>query len=61
MRYKSFLCIVAGYLLFFAIEARTLEQEMTRNVRGDPKVVDNENNSVEAAARIHNAIIAFFI
>ena len=59
MRYKSFLCIVAGYLLFFAIEAQTLEQEMTRNVRGDPKVVDNENNSVEAAARIHNAITIF--
>jgi poly-gamma-glutamate capsule biosynthesis protein CapA/YwtB (metallophosphatase superfamily) len=59
MRYKSFLCTVAGYLLFFAIEARTLEQEMIRNVRGDPKVVDNENNSVEAAARIHNAITIF--
>ena len=59
MRYKSLLCIVAGYLLFFAIEAQTYNQKMTRNVRGVPKVVDNENNAVEAAARIHNSITIF--
>jgi hypothetical protein len=56
MRYISLLCIVSGYLLFFAIEAKTYDQKMTRNVRGVPIVVDNENNSVEAAARIHNTI-----
>ncbi|MGV7224700.1 MAG: CapA family protein [Nitrospinales bacterium] len=32
---------------------------MTRNARRVPKVLDNENNSVEAAARIHNAITIF--
>ena len=56
MRYKSLLCIAAGYLLLFAIEARTLGQEMTRNVHGVLKVVDNENNFFEAAARIQNDI-----
>jgi poly-gamma-glutamate synthesis protein (capsule biosynthesis protein) len=59
MRHDFLLCIVAGYLLLFAIEARTLGQEMTRNDREVHKVVDNENNSVEAAARIHNAITIF--
>jgi poly-gamma-glutamate synthesis protein (capsule biosynthesis protein) len=59
MKHKFLLCIVAGYLLFFAIEARTSGQEMTRNVHGVLKVVDNENNSFEAAARIHNAITIF--
>ena len=59
MRHRILLCIVAGYLLFFAIEAQTLGQEMKRDDRGVHNVVDNENNSVEVAARIHNAITIF--
>ena len=59
MRNKSLLCIVAGYFLFFAIEEQTYGQKMIRNVNGVPKVVGNENNSVEAAARFHNAITVF--
>jgi hypothetical protein len=59
MRPKFLVCIVAGYLLLFAIEARTLRQEMTRNDRGVHKVVDNKDNSAKAAARIHNAITIF--
>lgn len=60
MRYKSLLCcVVAGYLLFSAIGAQTSDQEMTRNVQGVPKVVDNENKSVEASDRIPNPITIF--
>jgi poly-gamma-glutamate synthesis protein (capsule biosynthesis protein) len=59
MRYKSLLCFVAGYLLFFALEAQTSRQGMTRNVYGVPKVVDNEKKSVEASSKIHSAITIF--
>ena len=60
MRYKSLLCcVVAGYLLFSAIGAQTSDQEMTRNVQGVPKVVDNENKSVEASDRIPKPITIF--
>jgi hypothetical protein len=34
MRYKFFLCCVAGYLWLFAIGAPTSAQEMTRNIHG---------------------------
>ena len=60
MRHKSFLCIVVGYLLFFAIEAQTSGQETTKSVHGVPtKVVDIENRSVDASDRIPNAITIF--
>lgn len=59
MRYESFLCCVAGYLLFFAIAAPTSGQQMTRYVHGTLGVADNENKSVEAAAGIQNAITIF--
>ena len=48
-----------GYHLFFAIVAQTSGQEMQSNVHRVPKMVDNEYNSIEAAARIHNAITIF--
>ncbi len=59
MRYKSLLCWVAGYLLFSAIGAQTLGQEITRDVHGLSEMVDNENKTVEASAMIPNAITIF--
>ena len=59
MKYKLLLCCVAGYLLFFNIKAQTSGQETTGYLRGAPKVVDDENNAVEAEAKIHNAITVF--
>jgi poly-gamma-glutamate synthesis protein (capsule biosynthesis protein) len=60
MRYKSLLCyVVAGYLLFSTTGAQTSDQEITRNVQGVPKVVDNENKSIEASDRIPNPITIF--
>jgi poly-gamma-glutamate synthesis protein (capsule biosynthesis protein) len=59
MRYKSLLCCLAGYLLFSAIGAQTLGQEITRDVRGLSEMVDNENKTVEASAMISNAITIF--
>jgi poly-gamma-glutamate synthesis protein (capsule biosynthesis protein) len=59
MRYKSLLCCLAGYLLFSAIGAQTLGQEITRDVRGLSEMVDNENKTVEASAMIPNAITIF--
>jgi poly-gamma-glutamate synthesis protein (capsule biosynthesis protein) len=59
MRSKSFLCCVAVYLLFSAVEAQTLDQEITRDVQGHTEKVDNENKTVEASAMIPNAITIF--
>ena len=59
MRYKSLLCCVVGYLLFSVIGAQTSGQETTKRVHGVPKVVDNENRSVDASDRIPNAITIF--
>jgi len=52
MRYKSFLCYVAVHLLFFALEAQALDQEITRDVQGLSEMVYNENKTVEASAMI---------
>ncbi len=59
MRFKSLLCCLAGYLLFSAIGAQTLGQEITRDVRGLSEMVDNENKTVEASAMIPNTITIF--
>jgi poly-gamma-glutamate synthesis protein (capsule biosynthesis protein) len=59
MRYKSFLCYVAIHLLFFALEAQALDQEITRDVQGLSEMVYNENKTVEASAMIPNAITIF--
>ena len=59
MRYKSLLCCVAGYLLFFAIGAQTSGQETTKSVHGVTKVVDTANRSVDASDRIPNTITIF--
>jgi poly-gamma-glutamate synthesis protein (capsule biosynthesis protein) len=60
MRSKSLLCCcVAVYLLFFALEAQTSDQERTKDVQGLPEMVRNENITVEASAMPPNAITIF--
>ena len=60
MRSKSLLCCCAAiYLLFFALEAQTSDQERPKEVQRLPEMVRNENIVAEASAMPPNAITIF--